>query len=137
MHSEYLLQVDENDQIIGELSKFDAHRIDPESGKAPLHRDFSVFMWNETGDRLLIQQRSANKITFPLKWANTCCSHPLANFAGEEDGDRGAGIAAIRKLEHELGIPPNLMKQYHFQYYGRVIYHANQDEQWGEHEGNI
>ncbi len=41
-----------------------------------LHRAFSVFLFNTQG-QLLLQQRAAAKITFPLCWTNTCCSHPL------------------------------------------------------------
>jgi isopentenyldiphosphate isomerase len=40
-------------------------------------------------------------------WTNTCCSHPLANLNGESDNVNGVRLAARRKLEHELGIPPN------------------------------
>lgn len=37
-----------------------------------LHRAFSVFLFNSEG-QLLLQKRSAKKITFPEQWANTCC----------------------------------------------------------------
>ena len=101
--------MDENDRIIGKLSKYDAHRLNHESGKAPLHRAFSVFLWTEEG-QLLLQRRSQHKITFPLMWSNSCCSHPIAEFEGECDGLQGAIKAAIRKLEHELGIPKAMVK---------------------------
>ncbi len=107
-HSETLFEVDQNDCIIGRLSKYEAHRIGPETGKAPLHRAFSVFLWNEQG-QLLVQKRSEKKITFPLMWANSCCSHPIAEVPGEEDGLQGVIKAAIRKIEHELGIPNELV----------------------------
>ena len=59
-----------------------------------------------------MQKRCADKILFPMHWANTCCSHPLADGAtflgspihGEADGPRGTIRAARRKLRQELGI---------------------------------
>ena len=44
--------------------------------KGLLHRAFSVFLFNSES-KLLLQQRSIEKITFPDLWTNTCCSHPL------------------------------------------------------------
>jgi isopentenyl-diphosphate Delta-isomerase len=41
-----------------------------------LHRAFSVFLFNSE-NKLLLQQRAIEKITFPDRWTNTCCSHPL------------------------------------------------------------
>jgi isopentenyl-diphosphate delta-isomerase len=59
-----------------------------------------------TGE-LLLQQRSAEKITFPLRWTNTCCSHPLYKADEMEEKDAlGVRRAAQRKLQHELGIDP-------------------------------
>lgn len=109
MKNEFCFHVDENDQIIGFLSKFDAHRIDSTTLKAPLHRAFSVFLLrraNDTEFSLLMQQRSHHKITFPLLWANSCCSHPIDGLQ-EDTPDVLTGIAraARRKLHHELGIP--------------------------------
>jgi len=71
-----------------------------------LHRAFSVFLFDKTGERLLLQQRAQEKITFPEYFTNTCCSHPL-NTPSEliEEDQLGAKNAARRKLEHELGIP--------------------------------
>jgi isopentenyl-diphosphate delta-isomerase len=44
--------------------------------KGLLHRAFSVFLFNSE-NKLLLQQRANEKITFPDLWTNTCCSHPL------------------------------------------------------------
>ena len=61
----------------------------------PLHRGFSVFVFNGKGDVLLTKRASAKK-TFPGVWTNTACGHP---GPGESAAD-----AAIRRLKEELGI---------------------------------
>ena len=50
--------------------------LNEEIEKGLLHRAFSVFLFNSNNE-LLLQQRAAEKITFPLYWTNTVCSHPL------------------------------------------------------------
>lgn len=97
--SERVILVDEDDTITGSASKVDAHLL---SGGLPLHRAFSVFLF-DADRRLCLQRRAATKLTFPGYWTNTCCSHPLAGGA-EIDGVKGAAVAAVRKLGHELGI---------------------------------
>ena len=112
MKNEFCFHVDENDQIIYKLSKYESHRINQITGLAPLHRAFSVFLLKRYVDEfeLLMQQRSAEKLTFPLLWANSCCSHPIDGL-GEDDDDVIEGIvkAARRKLNHELGIPQKIV----------------------------
>ncbi|EFP01267.1 CRE-IDI-1 protein [Caenorhabditis remanei] len=124
---EKCISVDENDRIIGAISKRAAHC----SEQLILHRAFSVFSFT-ADNKLLMQKRSAEKITFPNLWTNTCCSHPL-HTRQEMDGVIGAKRAAIRKLEHELGITGIATSQ--FQMSGRYIYQAEMENApWGEHE---
>jgi isopentenyl-diphosphate delta-isomerase len=68
-----------------------------EAHQAPgrLHRAFSVFLRDPHG-RVLLQQRAAGKTRFPLRWANTCCGHPLP---GED-----VAVAARRRLLEEIGV---------------------------------
>jgi isopentenyl-diphosphate delta-isomerase len=100
------------------------------SGNA-LHRAFSVFLFNDRGE-LLLQQRSQEKITFPEYWTNTCCSHPLFNLPEEKDGVEGAKSAAIRKLNHELGIVG--IEADDLTFLTKILYKAESDTVWGEHE---
>lgn len=78
-------------------------------------------------------QRSDAKITFPAYWANTCCSHPLY-VDDEVKGVEGAITAARRKMEQELGIPPEDVPPDSFRFVSRVHYKARSDAVWGEHE---
>lgn len=72
---EGLILVDENDQVMNKISKVEAH-LNSFNNSGLAHRAFSVFLFNKH-NQLLLHQRSHKKITFPLKWTNSCCSHPL------------------------------------------------------------
>lgn len=104
-----------------------------------LHRAFSVFLF-DSKNRLLMQQRASEKITFPDMWTNTCCSHPLG--VPEETGSeletavQGVRRAAQRKLDQELGIKAVQVPLDKFQFLTRIHYKAPSDGKWGEHEGS-
>jgi isopentenyl-diphosphate delta-isomerase len=104
LETDQCILVDECDRIVGTATKRECHRIKQDANRLMLHRAFSVFLLN-TKNELLLQQRSSSKVTFPLYWTNTCCSHPLFN-ENEANATEGARSAARRKLQHELGISP-------------------------------
>ncbi|OAA65977.1 isopentenyl-diphosphate delta-isomerase [Niveomyces insectorum RCEF 264] len=133
---EACIVLDENDVPIGKASKKVCHLM-TNIDRGLLHRAFSVFLFDEQ-NRLLLQQRAAEKITFPNMWTNTCCSHPLA-VAGETgvalaEAVEGAKRAAQRKLDHELGIPAAQVPLDRFRFLARIHYKAPSDGKWGEHE---
>lgn len=57
---ERCILVDELDRPLGDASKRICHRVD-EHGDVPLHRAFSVFLFNKRGD-LLLQKRADSKV---------------------------------------------------------------------------
>lgn len=130
---ERCILVDESDKPLGEATKRDCHTVNSD-GQVLLHRAFSVFLFNSKGE-LLLQQRSANKITFPSYYTNTCCSHPLAEIPGETEEHEALGVrrAARRRLSYELGIPSSQVQPSDFLYLTRIHYHAA-NGYWGEHE---
>ena len=128
MMKEMCLVVDENDKIIDSVSKIDCHR-----GKGIRHRAFSVLIF-DSEDRLLMQQRSNEKITFPGIWANSCCSHPLD--IENENGEEIEGVihASKRKMFQELGIPLEVSSGWDYNHIGRFEYSCRWDDEWIEHE---
>ncbi|CAM0136640.1 isopentenyl-diphosphate delta-isomerase idi1 [Umbelopsis sp. WA50703] len=130
---EMCIVIDENDNRIGADSKKTCHLME-NINKGLLHRAFSVFLF-DSQNRLLLQQRATEKITFPDMWTNTCCSHPL-NTASElvEEEQLGARTAAQRKLDHELGIKAEQVPLDNFNFLTRIHYLAPSDGMWGEHE---
>merc|ERR1712225_212652 len=137
--NEELIVTDTDDNPIGKESKKTCHLmaniLPPQS---LLHRAFSVFLFRPSDGRLLLQKRASEKITFPDMWTNTCCSHPLG-IPGEggvelEEAIAGVKNAAIRKLDHELGIPAAQVPFEKFKFLTRIHYKAPSDGKWGEHE---
>jgi isopentenyl-diphosphate Delta-isomerase len=88
--SEYVVLVNEQDEPIGRAEKFVVH-----SAQTPLHRGFSLFLFNKKKE-LLLQQRSLKKKAWPGVWSNSVCGHPRLNESPID--------AAKRRLAFELGI---------------------------------
>jgi isopentenyl-diphosphate delta-isomerase len=82
--------VDSSGAVTGSTTVSEAH-----TAPGRLHRAFSVFVRNPSG-QLLLQQRAAVKTRFPLRWANTACGHPAP---GED-----LATAAARRVAEEVGI---------------------------------
>lgn len=75
------------------------------------------------------------QITFPGHFTNTCCSHPLHTpLETTEENALGVRKAAQRRLEFELGIPPEQAMPEDFIYLTRIHYASPSDGMWGEHE---
>ena len=138
------LVINYNDEITGYDNKYNVHKMIAGQPKGVVHRAFSVMLFDADG-KLLLQQRAAEKITFPRVWTNTCCSHPLYGQAPSEVDQPGTdpiGVkrAAVRKLRHELGVKPGALSVDRFKYMGRVHYWAadclthGPSAPWGEHE---
>lgn len=134
--------VDWDDRPYAAGSKKTLHLMD-NIRQGLLHRAFSVFMFNTKGE-LLLQQRASEKITFPDLWTNTCCSHPLAvssemgrtvsESVNLDVAVAGVKHAAIRKLDHELGIAEKYVPVDNFDFITRIHYMAPSSGHWGEHE---
>lgn len=113
MNQEYVILVNEQDEVIGQMEKIEAHE------KAILHRAFSVFILNNKNE-IMLQQRAKTKYHSPLLWTNTCCSHQRLGETNIQAGKR--------RLIEEMGIETELKELFHF------IYKAPFDNGLTEHE---
>lgn len=87
---EHVVLVDNQNLPTGTAEKSVIHG--PET---PLHRGFSVFLFDRSGN-LLLQQRNLEKKTWPGVWSNSCCGHPQLGETTVE--------AMQRRVNDELGI---------------------------------
>jgi isopentenyl-diphosphate Delta-isomerase len=81
--------VDEMDTVIGCEVRSVVH------AQGLKHRAVHILVWNAVG-KVLLQERSARKDNFPLKWDSSCSGHV--------DSGEDYLTAAQRELEEELGI---------------------------------
>ena len=101
VEEEEVILVDKNDLAIGRMGKMEAHI------QCKLHRAFSIFIFNNSG-QLLLQQRAFEKYHSAGKWTNTCCSHPRP---GELTAD-----AAKRRLKEEMNMECEMTPVFTFSY---------------------
>ncbi len=100
---EYLTLVDSNDKPIGTEEKIKCHLP---NGK--LHRAFTILLFNREG-KLLLTQRSMDKMLWPGNWDGTVASHPRQSETYVS--------SAERRLPEELGISCNLDYLFKFEYH--------------------
>jgi isopentenyl-diphosphate delta-isomerase len=96
-----VILVNEQDEQVGVMGKMQVHR------EGILHRAFSVFIFNSSGE-MLLQQRAFDKYHSGGLWTNACCSHPAP---GEITAQ-----AAARRLKEEMGFDTSLVKLFDFIY---------------------
>jgi len=90
--------IDEKNNVLGTMPKAEVHKKE-----TPLHRAFSSFIFNTKNKKLLLQQRSHIKKTWPLVWSNSCCGHPKLNESNTE--------AAKRRLKDELNMEVDFIEE--------------------------
>ena len=100
---EYLILVDNNDKPIGTEEKVKCHLP---NGK--LHRAFTILLFNKEG-KLLLTQRSMDKMLWPGDWDGTVASHPRQSETYVS--------SAERRLPEELGISCKLDYLFKFEYH--------------------
>lgn len=126
-----LIVVDENDKMIGTDTKYNCHLV--VNGKIPLHRAFSVFIFNSKNE-ILLQQRASSKVTFPDHVTNACCSHPLYDTDVYRNNVQTMEACVSDRLSFELGIPRNEYDSANLKFITKIHYFSKGDGKWGEHE---
>ncbi len=98
---EFVILVDQEDKVLGEMEKHLAHHLNKK------HRAFSVFLLDDN-NKLILQQRADSKYHSPGLWTNACCGHPRPHETTEE--------AAIRRTYEELGIHVDIDELFQISY---------------------
>lgn len=94
---EHVVLVDESNAVLGTMPKADVHHA-----STPLHRGFSLFIFNRRGE-VLSQRRGAEKKIFPLVWTDSVSGHPRLGETNE--------AAARRRTREELGMELSVVEE--------------------------
>ncbi|HSB93499.1 MAG TPA: isopentenyl-diphosphate Delta-isomerase [Flavitalea sp.] len=101
MSRDLVILVNEDDVPMGQSEKLEAHQL------GLMHRAFSVFIFNNSGE-MLLQRRALGKYHSGGLWTNACCSHPRPGETTKH--------AAERRLYEELGFTTEVQKIFEFTY---------------------
>lgn len=103
MSEEFVILVDENDNVIGTEEKVKCHLP---NGK--LHRAFTALLFDKNG-RLVLTRRAKEKMLWPGDWDGTFASHPRESETFVSSGER--------RMPEELGIEGKLDYLHKFEYH--------------------
>lgn len=148
--NEQVILVDPADAPLQPLAKQVAHNL---SGSLPLHRGFSLLIFNKSG-KLLLYKRTATKFTFPSFWTSVCSHqswteagpgvHPppsqhITGPIGRMDSPAVAGTkrAVLRVLSSVLGVDEGVVSESDLHHITRAHYKTKYtDGICGEHVVN-
>ncbi len=99
---EWLLLVDEKDNVIGKATREQCH-----SGNGKLHRAYLIMIKNN--DKILLLKRSELKKLWPNCWDGSVASHVHV----DEDDNQ----SAVQRLKDELGVEANIERIGEFIYF--------------------
>ena len=103
MSEEFVILVDENDNVIGTEEKVKCHLP---NGR--LHRAFTALLFDKNG-RLVLTRRAKEKMLWPGDWDGTFASHPRKSETFVSSGER--------RMPEELGIEGKLDYLHKFEYH--------------------
>jgi len=127
MNEEFLIVVDEYDDVIGTQTRKKCH-----FGEGILHRAIASFVFSGKNE-LLIAQRSELKTLWPKFWDASCCTHVYPGEIYKQAGER--------RLSEELGFSCKLKFLTKFKYQARYKNSGSENEMcallMGRHNGEV